>query len=267
MRKIPLLLLTLTLAGNALASPPEVAKGVSRLDDVLTHKRLRVCMAGDYMPFAHVNTEGTWEGIDVDLARSLGDTLRVPVHFVRSSWAGLTNDFLGKCDIAMGGISVTLDRLRHVAFSAPHLEDGKIPLIRCEDQERFADFAAIDRPDTRAVVNPGGTNERFARNHFKHAQLRVHGDNLSVFRELVEGRADVMVTDASEARWQSRLHPQLCPVQPDRPLEPLRKAFMLPRGDVAFKAYVDGWMGQLRHSGQYQRIVNRWLLPDRGGEG
>jgi len=34
---------------------------------------------------------------------------------------------------------------------------------------------------------------------------------------------------------------------------------MLPRGDVAFKEYVDIWMHLLKATGGYEQIFNHWL--------
>ena len=54
------------------------------------------------------------------------------------------------------------------------------------------------------MVNPGGTNEAFARSRYRNANLRIHGDNRTIFKEIAEGRADVMVTDLIEQLWAGR---------------------------------------------------------------
>src|SRR5450830_1766474 len=113
--------------------------------------------------------------------------------------------------------------------------------------------------DNARDFNPGGTNERFARANFKQAQLVLHPDNVTIFQQIVDGKADVMVTDSSEVLWQAKLHPELCPINPDKPLQFAEKAFMLPRADVAFKEFVDAWMHMLKATGDYDRIVNKWL--------
>ncbi|MBJ9977749.1 transporter substrate-binding domain-containing protein [Pseudomonas sp. S75] len=253
---LPLLACTLPLAAHA---ADIAAVSPSRLDSVLESGQLRVCMTGDYKPFSYYRADQTFEGIDVDLARSLATSLGVKPVFVKTTWPTLLDDFSRQCDVALGGISITTERLKRVAFAESHLVDGKAPIIRCADQGRFPDFAAIDQPGTRAIVNPGGTNERFARSHYQHAQLTLHPDNVSIFQEIVDGRADVMVTDASETRWQARLHPELCPVKPDQPLQYAQKAIMLPRGDVPFKAYVDGWLNLAKANGEFGQIMDRWL--------
>ena len=48
------------------------------------------------------------------------------------------------------------------------------------------------------------------------------------------------------------------------------KAFLLPRGDVVLKHYVDQWLTMALNDGTYEEITEPWLgdvdlaLPDRG---
>src|SRR3546814_5742029 len=70
---------------------------------------LRVCSPGDYKPFSFMETDGHFEGLDVDMMNSLAGTLDAKVKFVKTTWAQLMDDFTsGKCDIGAGGISVSL---------------------------------------------------------------------------------------------------------------------------------------------------------------
>ena len=108
------------------------------------------------------------------------------------------------------------------------------------------------------VVNPGGTNERFDRARLHAAQVRVFPDNRTIFREVAEGRADVMITDGVEARLQQKLNPGLCAIHPERPFDRAEKAWLLPR-DIAFKLFVDQYIHQRQLDGSYEAAVKRWL--------
>lgn len=231
----------------------------SRLDDVLARGALRICTTGDYKPYSSARADGRFEGIDIDMAESLAKSLGVKASFVKTSWPTLTDDFIARCDIAVGGVSTTLERQKRVFFSAPYAIDGKTPIVRCADVDKYQTVAQIDQPSTRVIVNPGGTNERFAKQFFTHANLTVYPDNVTIFKEILAGRADVMVTDASETRLQQKLNPGLCAVHPDQPFQYGEKAYMLPRGDVVFQQYVDQWLHLARETGAYRAISDRWL--------
>ncbi|AOK03366.1 ArtI protein [Burkholderia latens] len=246
-------------AQSATSAAPAAASTGSRLDDVLARGTLRVCTTGDYKPYSYYRTDGRFEGIDIDMAESLAKSLGVKAEFVKTSWSNLTNDFVAKCDIAVGGVSTTLERQKRAFFTQPYVVDGKTPIVRCADVDKYQTVAQIDRPDTRVIVNPGGTNERFAKQFFTHAKLSVYPDNVTIFKQILAGNADVMVTDASETLLQQKLNPGLCSVHPDKPFQFGEKAYMVPRGDVVFQQYVDQWLHLALSAGEYQATSDRWL--------
>ncbi|MGZ5133177.1 MAG: transporter substrate-binding domain-containing protein, partial [Caldimonas sp.] len=81
----------------------------SRLDLVQKNGKLRVCTPGDYKPFSLQRADGGFEGLDVDLVQMASKSLGVEAEFVKSAWPTLMKDFVEKCDVGLGGISVTLD--------------------------------------------------------------------------------------------------------------------------------------------------------------
>ena len=239
----------------------------SRLDEIQARGVLRVGTTGDYQPFSYrVGATGAFIGLDIALASDLAATLGVKLEIVPTTWAAMMND-LGedRFDLALGGVSVSLERQKKAWFSIPYLRDGKTPIARCEDAARYQTLADIDRPEVRLVVNPGGTNERFARAHAAHATLTVFPDNVTIFDRIVTGQSDVMITDAIEARLQQRLHPRLCAIHPDAPFDFSEKAVLLPR-DVVLKAFVDQWLHQTIETGAFARAHEQWLAYPWGIE-
>jgi len=246
-------------AQKALSITDASTNSPSRLDEILTRGSLRVCTTGDYKPYSFLKPDGHFEGIDIDLTQLLATSLGVRVEFVKTSWSNMTKDFNAKCDLGVGGISTTLDRQKQVFFTQPYTVDGKTPIVRCGDVAKYQTVTQIDEPGTRVIVNPGGTNERFANRNFSHANLKIYPDNVTIFKQILEGKADVMVTDASETLLQQKLNPGLCSVHPNKPFEYGEKAFMVPRGDVVFQQYGDQFLHLLKAQGKYQTIVDKWL--------
>jgi cyclohexadienyl dehydratase len=250
-----------TISGRpaASATPAVAAPAPSRLDDVLARHTLRVCTTGDYKPYSFLEPDGQFEGIDIDLVESLAKSLGVKAEYVKTSWSNLMNDFVAKCDIAVGGVSTTLERQKRAFFTQPYMVDGKTPIVRCGDVEKYQTVEQIDQPNVRTIVNPGGTNERFAKQFFTHSQLIEYPDNVTIFKQILDGHADVMVTDASETLLQQKLNPGLCSVHPDKPFQFGEKAYLVPRGDAPFQQYVDQWLHLARSTGEFQAVVDKWL--------
>jgi cyclohexadienyl dehydratase len=256
MRALALLVATLWAA----ISVPASAEG-SRLSAILDRQALRVGTTGDYRPFTALDKQsGEYSGFDIDMARALAKALGVSIAFAPTTWSGLAKGLAdGDFDIAMGGVSVTLDRQKTGFFSAPYMRDGKTPIARCADQEKFQTLAEIDRPGVKVIANPGGTNERFDRARLHAAELIVYPDNLTIFDQLASGRADLMITDASETRFQAKLHPGvLCAIHPDQPFDFAEKAYWMPP-DPAFKAFVDQWLHLMQEDGEFDALVAKWF--------
>ncbi|MDZ7825626.1 MAG: transporter substrate-binding domain-containing protein [Gammaproteobacteria bacterium] len=224
---------------------------------------LRIGTTGDYAPFSEIAADGERVGIDIDLARALARSLDVEPVFVDTSWPTLMDDLqAGAFDIAMSGISRTTERARIADFSDAYHVGGKTPIVRCSDRDALDRLDRIDRPEVRVVVNPGGTNERFARATLTRAPLRVFDDNTAIFDEIAEGRADLMFTDAIEVRLRTARDPRLCAAMPGRTLTYQEKGFLLPRDDDgAWRRYLNLWLAGIRGDGTLERIFESHLDP------
>ncbi|WP_437608881.1 transporter substrate-binding domain-containing protein [Erwinia sp. V71] len=250
--RVAFALVLLVAAGSASAQ--------SHLNSVMQQGTLAVCTTGDYKPYSFQKPDGSYEGIDISMAESLASSLGAKVQWVKSSWKTLTPDLVaGKCDIAVGGISVTLARQKQVFFTEKMDVDGKIPLVRCSDVSKYQTIEQINKPSVRLIEPAGGTNEAFAHAYLPQSNLTLSHDNQGIFQQLVDNKADVMITEASEALYQKNFHPTLCAVNPDKPMQYGEKAYMLPGEDISWKLYVDQWLHLAKATGEYQKIADHWL--------
>jgi cyclohexadienyl dehydratase len=239
---------------------PAHSEEASRLDRIIASGTLRVGTTGDYKPFTFRDSAGKLAGLDIDMAESLGKALGVKVELVPTTWSNLLPDLVAdKYDVGMGGISVTLDRAKKAYFSTAMMQEGKTPITKCENVAKFNTLADIDKPGVKVIVNPGGTNERFARANVKAAEIVVFPDNTKVFDEIAAGHADLMMTDSSETRYQQKAHPGvLCAVHPDKPFDFAEKAYLLPR-DQPLKEFVDAWWHIQVATGGYNAALKQWI--------
>lgn len=68
-----------------------------------------------------------------------------------------------------------------------------------------------------------------------------------------------MTADASETCWLANKHPELCAMHPDKPFNYSQKAYLLHRGDVAFKEYVEAWLNMTENDGTYAKARKPWF--------
>ena len=242
----------------ACSSPPPAPVVRVDLDHIVATGTVRVCSTGDYRPFTYLDPRG-WSGLDIEMAQDLAKNLGVKLALVQTTWATMVSDLGVKCDTAMGGISITLDRAKHARYSSPYLRDGKAAAVRCADRSKYQTLADIDRPGVRIVVNPGGTNAEYDAANIHQATVVKYPDNNTIFGQVSSNTADVMITDASEIRCQSMQNPQLCGVGLDHPFTFEQKAYLIPEGSPALQQWTDQWLTITQNDGTYAHVSQKWL--------
>jgi cyclohexadienyl dehydratase len=117
----------------------------------------------------------------------------------------------------------------------------------------------IDRPGVRVVVNPGGTNAEFDKQHLRNAQIATYPDNNTIFEQLTGNAADVMITDASEVRWETNQDPQLCGVGLDHPFTFEQKGYLVPKAATDFQQWINEWLNIAQNDGTYSELSRKYL--------
>ncbi len=230
---------------------------LTTLGSIQEQGELRVGTTGDYPPFSHL-VDGHYEGYDIELASLIAKELGVEVHFVPTTWKTLVDDQVaGRFDLAVGGITRTDERAARVGFTQPTFTIGKCPLMR--RGASFRTLQDVDRPGVRVAVNPGGTNERFAREHFQRATLVPVADNLAIPAMIASGEADLLVTDNLEAERASRLDERLACGTELWTHETL--GLMAPRDDQNWLDWLDRFLSQKEADGTLRELRGRYGLP------
>jgi cyclohexadienyl dehydratase len=241
------------------AAPPTAMQTAGGLPQIMQRGSVRVCSTGDYRPFTYRDPQGNWSGLDIEMAHDMADRLGVRLDVEPTTWANLVNDLNGKCDAAMGGISITLNRAKLALYTAPYLRDGKAAIVKCADASKFQTLADIDHPDVRVVVNPGGTNADFDKEHLHQAQIITYPDNNTIFDQLTSNAADAMITDSSEVRWQTNQNPQLCGVSLDHPFTFEQKGYLVPQTGTDLQQWMNQWLNIAQNDGTYARLSQKYL--------
>lgn len=266
-RRMPLLALGVAVSVSGCSAPaPDPGAGQepeatdTRLAAVSDSGTLKVCTTGDYRPFTYLDPDtGQWSGIDITMAKNLAESMGAEPEFIQTSWKDLMPDFLSECDIAVGGVSISMERAQQAYYSEATLDEGKTPITLCENVEKYDTVKEINQPGVRSITPIGGTNEKFADANYPKGEIIRFEDNNKIFDEIIAGRADVMTTDASETRWVANEHPELCAVHPDQPFNFSQKAYLLPLGDDEFQEYVNQWLNMAKNDGTLAAAEKPWF--------
>lgn len=266
--KIWLLVVLLALAGTtalaACSEKEDSLAGRPTVERIEQRGTLLVGTTGDYRPLSFREPEtGEYWGFAIELAETMAKRMGVAVEFVPTSWPTLTADVMTEpqlFDMAMGGITITETRCATMLMSEGYLANGKTILCRTEDTLRFRSLEDIDREEVRVMVNPGGLNEQFARQHLTHATLIVHPNNEEIPSLIAEGEADVMITEITEAPYYVQTDPRLAAPLLDDPFTHGEIGVLMRQGQDDLLALVNSIIRQMKSDGTLRQLTEKYGL-------
>ena len=218
---------------------------------------------GDYRPLSYRENDSTYWGFEIDLTGEIANNLGVDVEFVSTSWPTLTNDVLAEplmFDFAISGITITDERLQIMTMSDGYLANGKTILCRVEDTTMFHSLSDIDKPEVRVMVNPGGTNEKFANENLVHSTIIVHPVNDEIPALIAEGDADIMITETTEAPWYVQNDPRLAAPLLNKPFTHGEIGILMRKGQDDLLQFINDFIRQIKEDGSLQKLKEKYGL-------
>ena len=260
-KTVKAILIFLILFAFAAAASAEDFAPFRTLEEIRAGGVLRVGTAGDYQPMSYLDPEtNTYVGFDAELAEDLAASLGVTIEYVKTSWPTLMEDTLaGKFDLAVCGITVTDARKEQALMSDGYLENGKTVLCRAEDADKYTSLEAINRPEVRVMENPGGLNEKFARENLPDAVLIIHDVNQEIPGLVASGEADVMITEVMEAGFYVGQDDRLAAPLIFEPFTNGQLGFLMPKGSENLLDYVNRFLVEERESGRIDELAEKYI--------
>ncbi len=234
----------------------------TKIEEIQDRGVLKVGATGDYQPMSYLDPEtGEYVGFDTELAEDLADDLDVDIEFVETSWPTLMDDTLaGKFDLAISGITITDAREEQALMSDGYLENGKTLLCRAEDVYRYTSLETINRPEVRVMENPGGTNEKFARENLPDVTLIIHDVNQEIPGLVASGEADVMITEVVEAGYYVGQDERLAAPLIYEPFTHGELGVLMPKGSEDLLSYVNEFLQKEKKSGRIDELADEFFL-------
>ena len=145
-------------------------------------------------------------------------------------------------------------------MSDGYLANGKTILCRASEAERYRSLADIDRADVRVMVNPGGLNEKFAKEHLIHAAIIVHPKNEEIPSLVAEGKADVMITEITEAPYYVKADARLAAPLLNKPFTHGEIGVLMRKGQDDLLKLVNATIRQMKADGSLRRLHEKYGL-------
>jgi polar amino acid transport system substrate-binding protein len=202
---------------------------------------------------------GELVGLEIDLARGLGEALGRPVRFVDVEWDHLFDALLEKqVDIVMSGMTVTRARGIRVAFAEPYLDSGLVALVRRPELQKYSTKEKILQTNDRVGFRITTTGEKFVAESMRFATRSGYRNVNDAALELRQQRIDVFVSDAPIVAWLvSANESELAAVWTLLTKDQL--AWALRPDDEALRTSVNAILERWKSDGTLRAILRRWL--------
>jgi ABC-type amino acid transport substrate-binding protein len=173
----------------------------------------------------------------------------------------------GDVELAMSGITRTLERAKSLAFSQPYLVSGQELLTK--DITRFPTLDAVNRGGVRVGCKRGTTGESFARGTLSSVTLVPFPNSDDLFRALEANAVDAAIADALVGRDMTIRGKVTTPLHAvgGRRLTSESICMAARQGDADWTDYLSLVIREMKTSGRFHRLVRRynpWLRMQRG---
>ncbi len=233
------------------------------LQEILARGTIKIGTTGDYIPMSYLNKNtGEYEGIDAEISKIIADSLGVKIEYIPTTWKTLTQDTLdGKFDIALCGISRNYAREKVLEMSDAYGVGifGKTILCRKSDAKKFKSLDDINKKNIRVMINPGGTNEKFAYANLNNAKIIVFNENAEIPHQISIGNADIMITETVEALNYIKKDKNLAAPLINKPFTKHSCGILMQKGDQEFLNYINFVLTEIRDDGTLEKLENKYL--------
>ena len=109
------------------------------------------------------------------------------------------------------------------------------------------------------MENPGGLNEKFARENLPDATLIIHDINQEIPGLVASGEADVMITEVMEAGFYVGQDDRLAAPLIFEPFTNGQLGFLMPKGSENLLDYVNRFLVEERESGRIDELAEKYI--------
>ena len=213
-----------------------------------------------FVPWAMKDKTGRFIGFEIDVASRLAKDLGLKIEFIPTKWDGIIPALLtGKFDVIIGGMGITPERQKKVAFTVPYEYSGMSIMAHKKKAAGFSSLEDFNKPDVIIVAKLGTTAAEAAKKFMPKAQIRLFGDEAQAVQELKNGRAHAMVASAPLPAHQvyKAQDTLFLPLEETFTKEPI--GMVLRPGDEASLNVLNEWIKKVEAEGWLKERMHYWF--------
>jgi ABC-type amino acid transport substrate-binding protein len=214
-------------------------------------------------PFEYVS-DGQRIGFEVDLMNEISRRLSLSPAFVDTQWEKILQEMQdGRYDCIVGGITITPERRRMLAWSTPYMTTTLSLVVdshHSPNMRSMADFRNASVGVQAATTDYDIAIRMQQRGEIGSVKVYPFARIQDAMVDLAAGRITAVMKVYPVAAWLARQTPGLVIAAqvPDDP-QPLGIGFR--HDEQALLAAVNGVLADMQRDGSYARLAQKWGVP------
>lgn len=224
-------------------------------------KEIRIATEGAYPPFNYVSSDGSLQGLDVDIAKALCDAMEAKCEIVAQEWDGMIPGLqANKFDAVIASMSVTEERKKQVAFSNKYYST---PLAIAVPKDSPIKDLNPEAFDGKSIGAQGGTTQSIYAEDVlgkAGADVRLYPTADEANADLKNGRLDAVISDKFPiSDWIKTDGADCCYLLGDVPDTRLDTGIAMRQGDDDLREQFNAAIQKIRDNGTYDTIIKKYF--------
>ena len=252
-------------SGSTSAAPAASSAAASASADASELKtveagKLIMSTNAQFPPYEMVADDGSFEGIDVEVAQAIADKLGLELVIDDMDFdAALLAAQQGKSDMVMAGVTVNEERLQVMDFSDSYANGVQVVIV-----PENSDIASVDDlSNDKMIGTQRGTtgyiycSDTVENGGYGEDHVTAYDDGATAVQALVNGQVDAVVIDNAPAQEYVKANPGLKILDTEFTNEDY--AIGVAKGNTALLDAINGALAELTADGTLQAIVDKYI--------
>jgi polar amino acid transport system substrate-binding protein len=224
---------------------------------------LTACTDFPYAPF-EFGEPGQEQGIGVELVRAIAERLDLEASFRDTDFDGIFAALAaGQCDLVSSSVTITEERKQNNAFTDGYFEINQSLLVRKGDEAKYADLPALK--GKVIGVQSGTTGADYAKANAPDSQIKEFTGADELFTALKAKQIEAVLQDFPVNAYNAKTTGESVVAKVFEAAEKETYGFALKKDQTVLLDAVNDALAELKESGEYDRIVEKYIPQDEEG--
>lgn len=225
----------------------------------VTEGKLTMSTNAQFPPYEMVADDGSFEGIDIEVAQAIADKLGLELQVDDMDFDGaLLAAQNGKSDMVMAGVTITDERKAVMDFSDTYANGVQVVIVK-ED----SDITTIDDLEGKMIGTQQGTtgylycSDTPENGGYGEENVTAYADGATAVQALINGQVDCVVIDNAPAQEFVKANPGLKILDTEFANE--EYAIGVAKGNTALLDAINNALKELMEEGVVQQIIDKYI--------